>query len=162
MEGSLRLELSYHSLTGYCVTATLTTHIGALGENRTHRTTLLRRIRLPVASQGHMVEFKVTLSAHGFLTTKTSFALKRRWFRMSESNCYSYAQGMCVNHYTTFEIYYWFSIIYYIINSIKSQVLVGQRGADPPSSCSSNTRSDRLSYWPILTMRAELFTLAAP
>lgn len=96
MEGSLRLELSYHSLTGYCVTATLTTHIGALGENRTHRTTLLRRIRLPIASQGHMVEFKVTLSAHGFLTTKTSFALKRRWFRMPESNCFSYAQGMRV------------------------------------------------------------------
>ena len=35
MEGSLRLELSYHSLTGYCVTATLTTHIGVLGESRT-------------------------------------------------------------------------------------------------------------------------------
>ena len=96
MEGSLRLELSYHSLTGYCVTATLTTHIGVLGENRTHRTTLLRRIRLPIASQGHMAEFKVTLSAHGFLTTKTSFALKRYWFRMPESNCYSYAQGMRV------------------------------------------------------------------
>ena len=93
MEGSLRLELSYHSLTGYCVTATLTTHIGVLGENRTHRTTLLRRIRLPIASQGHMVEFKVTPCRTWVLTTKTSFALKRYWFRMPESNCFSYAQG---------------------------------------------------------------------
>ena len=103
---------------------------GALGENRTHRTTLLRRIRLPVASQGHLVEFKVTLSAHGFLTTKTSFALKRRWFRMSESNCYSYAQGMRVT-VTPHSNYYWFSIIYYIINSIKSQDFGGLERCRP-------------------------------
>ena len=122
---------------------------GALGENRTHRTTLLRRIRLPIASQGHLVEFKVTLSAHGFLTTKTSFALKRRWFRMSESNCYSYAQGMRVTvtpHSNYRQNLCQLSIIYYIINSIKSQDFGGLESADHPSSCSSNTRSDCLNY----------------
>lgn len=117
MEGSLRLELSYHSLTGYCVTATLTTHIGAQGENRTHRTTLLRRIRLPIASQGHMMSLRSLRAAHGFLTTKTSFALKRYWFRMPESNCFSYAQDTRVtvtphsNYLSTF-----YNLLYYKFN----------------------------------------------
>ena len=107
---------------------------GVLGENRTHRTTLLRRIRLPVASQGHMVE-------------EVRFELTTSCLQNTPSSHWRTPQYW-INLYQLFIIYY--IINYWFCQRFDNQIfVVGQRGADPPSSCSSNTRSDRLSYWPI-------------